>query len=172
MRSQSHHNGAYPKRSLSLTSATTNSSDSTERSDEKKPRRISNPLSTKLFPTRSRSPSPVMIPKHNRQNSSGSQTHDIPRSNPPSYFDHHYHSTNSGQMSPDSTSLNSPKSPKLDYAKRAPTPTRKTGDDYRRYSGTINHYGRHSNDWLFGGFSVRDTVRDGIEKLRHHDKES
>lgn len=40
--------------------------------------------------------------------------------------------------------------------------------DYRRYNGTVNHYGRHSNDWLFGGFSLRDTVRDGVDRLRHH----
>jgi hypothetical protein len=37
---------------------------------------------------------------------------------------------------------------------------------HKRYSGTLNHYGRHSNDWLFNGFSVRDTLRDGIEKLK------
>ncbi|KAN0069144.1 hypothetical protein V8E54_012773 [Elaphomyces granulatus] len=49
---------------------------------------------------------------------------------------------------------------------------RNTSDDYRRYSGTVNHYGRHSNEWLFNGFSVRDTVRDGIEKLRHHPRSS
>ncbi|BCR89738.1 uncharacterized protein ACHE_50936A [Aspergillus chevalieri] len=46
--------------------------------------------------------------------------------------------------------------------------SRKTSDDYRRYNGTVNHYGRHSNDWLFGGFSLRDTVRGGVERLRHH----
>jgi hypothetical protein len=44
---------------------------------------------------------------------------------------------------------------------------RKSGEDYRRYSGTVNHYGRHSNDWLFGGFSLRDTVREGVDRLRH-----
>lgn len=47
--------------------------------------------------------------------------------------------------------------------------SRKGSSDYRRYSGTLNHYGRHSNDWLFGGFSVRDTVREGIDRLLHHD---
>lgn len=45
---------------------------------------------------------------------------------------------------------------------------RSRSDSYKRYSGTINHCGRHSNDWLFGGFSVRDTLRDGIEKLKNH----
>lgn len=73
-------------------------------------------------------------------------------------------------MSPESTS---PRSPQAEYiAKRASTPTRKNSDDYRRYSGTVNHCGRHSNDWLFGGFSVRETVASGLEKLRNNDKES
>lgn len=94
----------------------------------------------------------------------------IPRSAPKmSYFDdHHHYSSSPVQMSPGNSS---PCSPKEDFGtKIAPTPTRKTSDDYRRYSGTVNHFGRHSNDWLFGGFSVRDTVRDGFEKLRHHEE--
>jgi hypothetical protein len=44
--------------------------------------------------------------------------------------------------------------------------TRTRTDSHKRYSGTLNHYGRHSNDWLFGGFSVRDTFRDGIDRLK------
>jgi hypothetical protein len=32
---------------------------------------------------------------------------------------------------------------KADVPKRASTPTRNSGD-YKRYSGTVNHYGRHS----------------------------
>ncbi|EEH35814.2 hypothetical protein PAAG_00137 [Paracoccidioides lutzii Pb01] len=28
----------------------------------------------------------------------------------------------------------------------------------RRLSGTVNYCGRHGNDWLFGGFSVRESV--------------
>jgi hypothetical protein len=71
-------------------------------------------------------------------------------------------------MSSESTS---PGSPKPEYTKRASAPTRKNSDDYRRLSGTINHCGRHSNDWLFGGFSVRETVASGLGKLRHSDKE-
>lgn len=64
-------------------------------------------------------------------------------------------------------------SPELDRTsiKSSPglrSPTSPRHDDYRRYSGTVNHYGRHSNDWLFGGFSVRDSVRDGIDQLFHH----
>jgi hypothetical protein len=71
--------------------------------------------------------------------------------------------------------MSSPQSPKQDYMKRAPTPTRSNSGDYKRYSGTVNHYGRHSNDWLFGGFSVRETVRGvrgSLDKLRNQDKES
>ncbi|KAJ5267528.1 hypothetical protein N7478_010336 [Penicillium angulare] len=171
MRSQSHQSGNYPRRSLSQTSATTSSSRSTQRSDEKKHHRLSNPLTSKLFRPDSKSPAAINIPK-NRQSA---DAHYIPRSNPDAaYFGQEHSSTSPVKMSPEPsspTSPTSPQSPKPDFGKRPPTPTRKNSDDYRRYSGTVNHYGRHSNDWLFGGFSVRDTVRDGIDKLRHHDKD-
>lgn len=36
--------------------------------------------------------------------------------------------------------------------------SRKSSSDYKRLSGTVNHRGRHANDWLFGGFSVRESV--------------
>jgi hypothetical protein len=174
MHSQSYNSDTYPKRSLSQTSATTCSSRSTQRSDEKKRgRKLYNPLASKLFRPGNKSPTPIDIPKSHKRQSSATVSHarDIPRSAPgPSYFDHHHRSHSPDQMSPEATS---PQSPKQEYTtKRASTPTRKNSDDYRRYSGTVNHYGRHSNDWLFGGFSVRGTVRDGIEKLRHYDKES
>lgn len=39
--------------------------------------------------------------------------------------------------------------------------SRKSTDDF------VNHYGRHSNGWLFGGFSLRGTFKDGVERLRH-----
>lgn len=56
-----------------------------------------------------------------------------------------------------------------DYQKQRENSHRSTKtSDYRRYNGTVNHYGRHSNDWLFGGFSLRDTVRGGVDRLRHH----
>lgn len=165
MRSQSHQSGNYPRRSLSQTSSTTSSSRSTQQSDEKKRHRLSNPLSSKLFRPESKSPAAIDIPK-NRQSA---DAHFIPRSNPDAaYFDQGHSSIRPVKMSPEPSS---PRSAKLDFGKRAPTPTRKNSDDYRRYSGTVNHYGRHSNDWLFGGFSVRDTVRDGIDKLRHHEKD-
>lgn len=173
MYSQSYHSDTYPKRSRSQTSATTCSSRSTQRSEEKKHgRTLSNPLASKLFRSGNKSPTPIDTPKQHQRQSSACASHprDIPRSAPEhSYFDHH-RSQSPDQMSPRAAS---PQSPKQEYTtKHAPTTTRKNSDDYRRYSGTVNHYGRHSNDWLFGGFSVRETVRDGIEKLRHHDKES
>jgi hypothetical protein len=106
---------------------------------------------------------PINIPK-SRQDS-----REIPRSNPEnSYLSQSYNSSSPTEMSP---TISSPQSPKLDCDVK-PIPTRKSSGDYKRYSGTVNHCGRHSNDWLFGGFSVRETVRDGLEKLRGSDKES
>ncbi|KAJ5914826.1 hypothetical protein N7504_003709 [Penicillium tannophilum] len=168
MRSHSHQSGIYPKRSASQTSSTTSSSRSTQRSDEKKSRRVSNPIASKLFRSESKSPTEIDIPKRKHTHSHSMDTHYIPRSDPEkNYFDQSDGSTSPTEMFPEPSS---PQSSKQDFPKRASTPTRKNGDDYRRYSGTINHYGRHSNDWLFGGFSVRDTVRDGIEKLRNQDE--
>ena len=156
-----HPQSYYPKRSLSQTS--TISSRSSQNS-EKETSKLSNKISSKVF--RSKSPAPIDIPK-SRQDSQ----REIPRSNPEaSYFPQSYTSTSPTEMSP---TISSPQSPKPDYdVKRVPTPTRKISGDYKRYSGTVNHYGRHSNDWLFGGFSVRETVRDGLEKLRNSDRES
>ncbi|KAH8690135.1 hypothetical protein BGW36DRAFT_390267 [Talaromyces proteolyticus] len=74
------------------------------------------------------------------------------------------------ELSPTSSVF--PTRPALSHHSRVPSDgsvgssARTRSDGYKRYSGTLNHYGRHSNDWLFGGFSVRDTVRDGIEKLK------
>jgi hypothetical protein len=70
-------------------------------------------------------------------------------------------------------SFTSPELDRTSSTKPSPglrTPTSPRHDDYRRYSGTVNHYGRHSNDWLFGGFSVRDSVRDGIDRFFHHEE--
>ncbi|KAJ5665840.1 uncharacterized protein N7477_008288 [Penicillium maclennaniae] len=170
MHSQSYQSGYYPKRSSSQTSSTSTSSRSSQHSNEKKhSRHSSNPLTSKLFRTKSISSNPIEIPMTDlRQcSSSMSQPRDIPKSTP-GYFDQHYRSNSSVDMSLEST----PRSPKMEYtSKRASISTRKTSDDYRRLSGTINHCGRHSNDWLFGGFSVRETVANGLEKLRHNDKE-
>ncbi|OOQ90102.1 hypothetical protein PEBR_05124 [Penicillium brasilianum] len=173
MHSQSYNSDTHPKRSLSQASTTTSSSCSTQRSDEKtRSRGFSNPLASKLFRPKSNSPTLIDIPKTHKRQTSASVSHsrDIPRSAPGhSYFDPYHRSHSPDQMS---SHASPPQSPKEYTTKRASTPTRKNSDDYRRYSGTVNHYGRHSNDWLFGGFSVRETVRDGFEKLRHHDKES
>ncbi|CAI7629373.1 unnamed protein product [Penicillium bialowiezense] len=142
-------------RSFSQTSTTSSRSNQSKKSS-----RLPGKLSSKIF--RSKSPAPIDIPK--------SRTANIPRSNPEaSYFPQSYTPASPTDMSP---TLSSPQSPKSDFeVKRASTPTRKTSGDYKRYSGTVNHCGRHSNDWLFGGFSVRESVRDGLEKLRHSDKE-
>ena len=164
---------SIPLRSLSQTSATSTSSRASHSTEKKHARKVSNPVASRILRGRSKSPTPIDIPQgnHSRQHSSGmSQPQDIPRSNPEaSYFDHE--SASPVEMSPDNAS---PRSHKSEYTtKRPSTPPRRNSNDYRRYSGTINHCGRHSNDWLFGGFSVRDTVRGGIEKLRsHHDKEN
>ncbi|KAL4936711.1 hypothetical protein BDV06DRAFT_88393 [Aspergillus oleicola] len=48
--------------------------------------------------------------------------------------------------------------------------SRKSTESRRRYDNTVYHYGRHSNYWLFGGFSVRDTVRDGVDWIRQQKK--
>ncbi|KAL4933287.1 uncharacterized protein BDV17DRAFT_251521 [Aspergillus undulatus] len=48
--------------------------------------------------------------------------------------------------------------------------SRTSTESRRRYDNTVYHYGRHSNYWLFGGFSVRDTVRDGVDWLRQQKK--
>lgn len=165
MHSQSTQAKHCPQRSLSQSSTTTTSSRTSQRSLRKKHGcfRISGDMSG--------SPMPIEIPKsHNRHSSSSSQYRDLPRSAPKHfYFDQNQRSTSPDQMSPDASS---PRSPQPESFKRASTPTRRHSDDYRRYTGTVNHCGRHSNDWLFGGFSVRDTIRDSFGKLRHADKES
>ncbi|KAJ5756024.1 hypothetical protein N7533_005567 [Penicillium manginii] len=168
MHSQSYQSGQYPKRSLSQTSTTTTSSRDSQHSNEKKHSSTSSNPITRRFRSASKPLHPIAIPQsHSRPKSvSMSQPRDIPRSAPHNtYFDQDHGSTSPVQMSPDESS---PRSPKGDFdPKRAPTPTRKNSGDHKRYSGTINHYGRHSNDWLFGGFSVRETVRDSFDKLRN-----
>jgi hypothetical protein len=62
--------------------------------------------------------------------------------------------------------------------RNSPTYSNRTSGSYnsrkseerRRYDNTVYHYGRHSNYWLFGGFSVRDTVRDGVDWIRQQKK--
>ncbi|KAL3463909.1 hypothetical protein BJX64DRAFT_286871 [Aspergillus heterothallicus] len=61
-------------------------------------------------------------------------------------------------------------SPTLSNRRSGPYSSRKSSEDRRRYDNTVYHYGRHSNYWLFGGFSVRDTVRDGVDWIRQQKK--
>lgn len=142
------------KRSFSQTSTTSSRS-----SQSKRLPKLSSIFSSKIF--RSKSPAPIDISKsHNH-----SQIHN--NSNI-SYLPQGYTSTSPTEMFP----MSLPQSPKPDYdAKYVPAVTQKSSSDHKRYSGTINHYGRHSNDWLFGGFSLRESVRDGLGKLRNSDKE-
>lgn len=166
------HSQSNLQRSPSQASTATSSSRGSHSEEKKHSRKTSNPIASRILRGRSKSSTPIDIPKSNRSRqyaSSFSQAQEIPRSNPnSSYLDQN--STSPVQMSPDSSS---PRSPRPEYmTKRSSTPPRRNSNDHRRYSGTVNHCGRHSNDWLFGGFSVRETVRDGIDKLRsHHDKD-
>ncbi|KAJ5776679.1 uncharacterized protein N7511_001690 [Penicillium nucicola] len=152
-----------PQRSFSQTSSISTASRTSQASTKQdKPS-----LSSRIF--RSKSPVPLYIPRRSHQDSNVSPGRDIPRSNPDSsYFpDHRDHFTSPTEMSP---TISSPRSPKPDFAaKQGMSSNRK---DHRRYTGTVNHCGRHSNDWLFGGFSVRETVREGIEKLRSSDRDT
>ncbi|WEW57101.1 hypothetical protein PRK78_002561 [Emydomyces testavorans] len=49
------------------------------------------------------------------------------------------------------------------------TSSSSSSSDYKRLSGTVNYCGRHANDWLFGGFSVRESVR-GLLREDHEDE--
>ena len=35
-----------------------------------------------------------------------------------------------------------------------------------KQKGSLDHYGRHGNDWLFGGISLRETARGLVQKRR------
>lgn len=172
MHSHSYEAGYHNQRSPSRSSTTSTASRGSQgRTEKKHTRKSSNSLSSTLLRGRSRSSMPVEIHKScTRQSSTSSQSGDTTRSAPNhSYFDQDHRSTSPAQMSSVASSSRPPKS---QFTRRVPTPARQNSDDYRRYSGTVNHCGRHSNDWLFGRFSVRETVRDGFEKLRHSGKES
>ncbi|KAJ5899645.1 hypothetical protein N7495_004389 [Penicillium taxi] len=154
----------YPSHSLARVSTrSSTSSRDTQSSDEsQQTHRSINQISSKLSWSKSKSPSHFDIPLSDlRQSSDTFTSRDIPRSTP-----------YSEKTSSDMSHTFHPHSPKPELIKREPSSIRKSNDDYRRYSGTVNHYGRHSNDWLFGGFSVREAVRDGFEKLYRQDKGS
>ncbi|PGH01409.1 hypothetical protein AJ80_09009 [Polytolypa hystricis UAMH7299] len=72
--------------------------------------------------------------------------------------------THAGQhtLSPTAMSPTSPLSSSLPASggKRnsMPPPQRKSSSHHKRLSATVNYYGRHGNDWLFNGFSVRESM--------------
>lgn len=152
------------------TTSTTNTTSSS--SPPLKKHKLSLSASGRFFPSRSRarseSPTPtdlshdVDVPRSRTRHRA--ETLDIPRSNPITEYAAR-RSTSPRPMSPSHSQDPSAAAQKRVSGSYTYSP-RRSGDDYRRYSGTVNHYGRHSNDWLFGGFSLRDTVRDGVGKLR------
>ncbi|PLB55885.1 hypothetical protein P170DRAFT_433358 [Aspergillus steynii IBT 23096] len=155
---------------LSYTTTSTTSSSS----PPPKKHKLSLSASGKFFPSRSVSRSrarsdsptptdlPLDVPRSRTRHRA--ETLDIPRSHPSTEYSAR-RSTSPRPMSPAQSQDPSVTAQKRVSGSYTYSP-RRSGDDYRRYSGTVNHYGRHSNDWLFGGFSLRDTVRDGVEKLR------
>ncbi|KAF7718007.1 Uncharacterized protein PECH_004710 [Penicillium ucsense] len=148
-------------------------------------RRVTFPLVSKFSRSSSKLPTPLNISQtHHRSHSASvsSSHHDIERSlsnsstlasssSSYSYFDRLSDCQSSAHMTTHPLGLQSPQQ-EQGSRKRSSTMGRKTSDDNRRYHGTVQQCGRHANDWLFGGFSVRETVRDSIDKLRRHDKES
>ena len=121
---------------------------------------------SRYFYSRSKSPTPDNDNNNNNmQRFNSSQSPEDPHNSASQFTDMSQCASSLEQISPRS-SMSSYRS---DYRKQREHSHRSTKtSDYRRYNGTVNHYGRHSNDWLFGGFSLRDTVRGGVDRLRHH----
>ncbi|KAE8163792.1 hypothetical protein BDV40DRAFT_132399 [Aspergillus tamarii] len=118
--------------------------------------------------SRSKSPAPSDIPTTTRTRRSDSESTYILKRDKMARISIPRRSESPTQLSPPA----SPSSIKETHVTKRRSDSyhsRKSSDDYRRYSGTVNHYGRHSNDWLFGGFSLRDTVRGGVDRLRQRD---
>ncbi|KAH8427340.1 uncharacterized protein LDX57_005053 [Aspergillus melleus] len=165
---------SYTSTSTTTNTTTTNVTSSSSSSPPPKGHKLSLSASGKFFPSRSfsrsraRSESPTPtdpsldVPRSRTRHRA--ETLDIPRSHPSTEYSSRP-STSPRPMSPSVSQDPSVTAQKRVSGSYTYSP-RRSGDDYRRYSGTVNHYGRHSNDWLFGGFSLRDTVRDGVEKLR------
>ncbi|GKZ16999.1 hypothetical protein AbraIFM66951_005728 [Aspergillus brasiliensis] len=153
------------KRALSQSTTSTTSSTTTNAHATKARHHKASRLSSvkQFLRSRSHSPTAASIPSNR---SSPSSSFEIPRSIPANSTPRHSASPVS-TMSPSRVSTDDDNH-SASYKRVSSTHTRRSGHDYRRYSGTVNHYGRHSNDWLFGGFSLRDTVRDGVDRLRHH----
>ncbi|RHZ72810.1 hypothetical protein CDV55_108716 [Aspergillus turcosus] len=153
--------------STTLSSSNSSQSDNATGTPRQSSHRLSFPSGASLFRSRSKSPAAIgteLPVTRTRRSTSDSYGETIPRSVPNSPDNI---TTSPTAMSPiESASPTSFGPHKRDSGSHS-SHSRKSGDDYRRYSGTVNHYGRHSNDWLFGGFSLRDTVRDGVDRLRH-----
>jgi hypothetical protein len=159
-----------------LSHSTTLSSSNSSQSDNATgtPRQSSHRLpfysGASLFRSRSKSPAAIEteLPVNRaRRSTSDSYGDTIPRSIPTSRDSVPQLSTSPTAMSPIESASPTSFGPLKRDSGSYSSQSRKSGDDYRRYSGTVNHYGRHSNDWLFGGFSLRDTVREGVDRLRH-----
>ncbi|KAE8375358.1 hypothetical protein BDV26DRAFT_17627 [Aspergillus bertholletiae] len=158
------------------TTSSPNSIDLPERSTSTTQSQIqSNRLSLptgRLFASRSRSrsksPAPSDIPVATRSRRSDSESTYILKRDKMARISIPRRSASPTEMSPPA----SPSSIKETHSRKRRSDSYKAGEDYRRYSGTVNHYGRHSNDWLFGGFSLRDTVRGGVDRLRQRDDKS
>lgn len=120
-------------------------------------------------------PAPIDIPRRSVSDSTNSTA---PRSGPSSFPNPPNITSSPVQMSYSPPGSSNPTSTSHSYHSTHSNPhphshiRRRSSDDYRRYAGTVNHYGRHSNDWLFGGFSLRDTVKDGVDKLKQHHHQS
>lgn len=175
------------RKSSTSTTATTSSSGSTSLSTS------NHSLGKKLLHSRPKSPAPTDIPGHNHHNHHFNlhlrhHKKHIPRSTSPTVLQpssttsnapRDIPSTNPDQQAPSPPYLSRtlspsplPSSPTGSHIPdtttnkdKKPKPRRRHSDEYRRYAGTVNHCGRHANEWLFGGFSVRDTVRDGVERV-------
>ncbi|EAW14336.1 uncharacterized protein ACLA_073710 [Aspergillus clavatus NRRL 1] len=163
--------------SHTTTSSSSNSSqsDSTFEAPSKSSHRLSLNASKRVFRPRSKSPSPISteLPvNRTRRSTSDGYNKSSPRTVPArTHNPFPQHSTSPTAMSPTET-ISQPSAGHHKRDNSYSSQNRRSSDDFRRYNGTVNHYGRHSNDWLFGGFSLRDTVRDSVDRLRHHGKES
>lgn len=126
----------------------------------------------RFFRSRSSSPAPMQVQTGATSSTAAYRdTRNHSRSRAAS-AEHPQRTTSPVPMSPGSRPQ-SPASPfRSGFAKHGRHPSRVSSngseDDWKRYNGTVNHLGRHGNDWLFGGFSVRDTIR-GF--LHHENKE-
>ncbi|KAF5864518.1 hypothetical protein ETB97_007350 [Aspergillus alliaceus] len=165
---------------LSRTSTTSSNSSSSLQAQERptsstqslqtKPNRLSL-TAGRLLPSRARSrsksPAPIDTLSAIRSRRSDSESTYILKRDKMSHINIPRRSASPTEMSP--TSATSDKEAHATKRRSDSYHSRRSSDDYRRLNGTVNHKGRHANDWLFGGFSLRDTVRGGVYRLRQRD---